>query len=554
MAKDSFISTSPADTQIQTRPSSQIAMEDISSASRRTASLASLRLVLGWRTLAFVVGIGSLLRLMTLGVQSLWLDEGVSFWTVHRNLPGLSELLSTVTRPLYYWMLYPAYRLGTEEWLLRLPSALAGIASLVLLYLLGRELFDRPTALLATALLALSPLHLWYSQEARFYALVVFLTLGATYFAIRALKHNHIWDWVLFGVLESLGLWTESGAIWYLLAINLSGLLMIKHLINDRRLFGWILAQAIAVALYVPQLSTFISAVQGSGTSWIPPATIRELLRLVSDFSGGFMQPAWFGILSMLAIGFGLALGSASLLHEAHSRWRGYAILLPWLVIPIAASFILSQPYYRPEWIQSISGSRQSIFLTRNLIAILSPLLLLLARSLVLIYRRPAPTWRWVGLGLLGGVLTLYAIGYFHNHLVLRKEDYRSAARLVSENAAPGDLVLASPGYIEQPIAYYYYNKIPPNDLSLESVRDGVVESRQIRQDISRLGQVEEDLQHLILQHERVWLVTNDNAVQQPDPLLINFLELHARLEQVNRFKSTQVWLFMLPPAEASNQ
>jgi mannosyltransferase len=551
MAKERFV---PAKSPVQNGLSREIAMEDATQDNRPDTSVAKEGLALGTRTIGLILGIGALLRLATLGVQSFWLDEGISFWTVHRSLPDLIELLSDYIRPLFFLVIYPTYLLGNQEWLLRLPSALAGIASLWLLYILGRELFDRPTALLATALLAFSPLHLWYSQEARFYALIGLLALGAVYFAVRGLKHNRLSDWVLFGVFEGLGLWTESSAVWYILAINLSGLLLLRYLLVERRIFGWALAQAIGVALYLPRVFTFVDTVQGGATSWIPPATIRELLRLMSDFSGGFMHSALFGILSMLLVGSGFMLGLVWLLREAPRRWTTYAVLLPWLIVPISASFVISQPYFRPDWLDAIIGSRPSIFLTRNLLISLFPLLLLLARGLVLLYHRKDRAWRLLSWGLAGGLLVLYSAGYFSNHLVLRKEDYRSASRLVAQNVEPADLVLTSPGYIEQPTAYYYYDREPLPGLALESVRDGVVDSRQARQDINHLRRVEQDLRGLILQHERVWLLTNDNINQPPDSELIDYLEGQAKLEQVHQFEGTLVRLFVLPTAEVGEQ
>lgn len=554
MDKESYVPTEPVKQPIQTGQASQIMEKDISLSGRQAVHLPARRFALEGRTIWLVLGIGALLRLTTLGLQSFWLDEAISFWTVHRSLPGLVELLSEAIRPLFFFVIYPASLLGNQEWLLRLPAALAGIASLVLLYALGQKLFDRRTALLATALLALSPLHLWYSQEARFYTMVGLFALGAVYFAVRGLKHNRFYDWVLFGIFEGLGLWTEASAVWYILAINLSGLLLLRYLFVERRIFGWALAQAIGVALYLPRLLTFVNTVQGSATSWIPPATIRELLRVMSDFAGGFMHSALFGILSMLFVGLGILLGLIWLLREAPQRWLSYAVLLPWLVVPITVSFVVSQPYFRPDWLITIIGSRPSIFLTRNLLIILFPLLLLLARSLVLLYQRPVPAWRWLSLGLAGGLLVLYSAGYFGNHLVVRKEDYRSAAGLVAENVVPGDLVLTSPGYIEQPTAYYYYDREPVSDLSMESVRDGVVDSRQARQDISRLGRVEQDLRGLIRQHERVWLVTTENIHQRPDPGLIAYLEHQAEMEQVAQFEGMLVRLYVLTESEVSEQ
>ena len=67
-----------------------------------------------------------------------------------------------------------------SETSLRLVSAVAGTLTIPVAWLLIRELTrSRAVALLSTALLAVNPLHIWYSQEARAYALLV-LTLGTS--------------------------------------------------------------------------------------------------------------------------------------------------------------------------------------------------------------------------------------------------------------------------------------------------------------------------------------------------------------------------------------
>lgn len=500
-----------------------------------------------------VLSIGALLRLATLGLQSFWLDEAITFWTIHRDLAALADMLSIATRPLFFFVLYPFYLLSASEWMLRLPSALAGTASLALLYALGRELFsDRRTALLAAALLALSPLHLWYSQEARFYALGGLISTSAVFFAVRGLKYNRSRDWVLFGLFEGLGLWNESGGIWLILALNIAGLLLARRLLREGRIFGWALAQAVGVLVYLPRLGAFVSSVQGGTAGWIPPATILQVLRLLSDFAGGFMQPAWFGVLSLLLVGSSLLLAAALHLRQVRRDWLAYAVLLPWLLVPISASFVISQPYYRPDWLLEIIGTRPSVFLTRNLITILFPLLLLAGRSLVLLYQQKGAAWQRASMVLAAGILVLYSFGYFNNHLTLRKEDYRSAAAVAASAAAEADLVLTSPGYLEQPVSYYYFQDERLQNLSLASVRDGVVDSLLARQDSERLRLEVPDLPALILQHERVWLITNQNVNQPPDLSLVEYLEESAALIETSYHNGVIVRLYVLDKTGAA--
>jgi uncharacterized membrane protein len=141
--------------------------------------------------------------------------------------------------------------LGSEEWVLRLPSALVGLLSIYLLYRLGSALFDRLTGLAAALLLAVSPFHVWYSQEARMYALVGLLCLGAGLFAWRALRGNRFLDWLVLGLLEGLVLWIESAGIWLFLSLNVAALLVLPRLWRSTDC-GPVGSQVFAIILYSP--------------------------------------------------------------------------------------------------------------------------------------------------------------------------------------------------------------------------------------------------------------------------------------------------------------
>jgi hypothetical protein len=143
---------------------------DLAEARARTYGLA-LALVL----LAFT------LRTHQLAQKSLWLDEAFSVWISDQPLP---DLLSWTVRidqhpPLYYLVLRAWAFLGgrfasptARAFWVRLPSAAFGTLTVAVFYALGRRFADRPAGLLAALLLALSPFHVWFGQEARMYALL----------------------------------------------------------------------------------------------------------------------------------------------------------------------------------------------------------------------------------------------------------------------------------------------------------------------------------------------------------------------------------------------
>ena len=91
--------------------------------------------------------------------------------------------------PLYYVLAWGwAKAFGTGEVGLRSLSALFGAATVPLAYCIGAELANRRAGLIAAALVAVSPMLIWYSQEARSYALLVFFCAASLLFFARALR------------------------------------------------------------------------------------------------------------------------------------------------------------------------------------------------------------------------------------------------------------------------------------------------------------------------------------------------------------------------------
>jgi mannosyltransferase len=125
--------------------------------------------------------LGALLRFPTLDGQSFWLDELVTASLLDR---GLGDVLREVPRSeaspyVYYFVAwFWSSMFGLGEVGLRSLSALAGTATVPVAYGAGAVLVSRRAGLVAAALVATSPFLVWYSQEARSYAL--FALFGAT--------------------------------------------------------------------------------------------------------------------------------------------------------------------------------------------------------------------------------------------------------------------------------------------------------------------------------------------------------------------------------------
>ncbi len=139
--------------------------------------------------LAAITLLAALLRFYKLGVWSFWIDEvftlrraqsSLNVETIVGNWPPLSVLLTGAAFKL----------MGVSEWTARLVPALVGIGTLPALYWPTRKVLGVANALLAMLLLSVSPWHLYWSQNARFYTALLLLYTLALFAFYKGLEHD----------------------------------------------------------------------------------------------------------------------------------------------------------------------------------------------------------------------------------------------------------------------------------------------------------------------------------------------------------------------------
>ncbi len=143
--------------------------------------------------LALLTIAGAWLRLSHLGAKSLWLDEGATVALARASWQHFAWVWwhgEANLQTIYFLLMRGWIHLGSSEAWLRLPSAIFGIASIPMLYVVGRKFTGVTPSLVAAALLAFSPSAVYYSQEARSYSLGILLVLLSTYFFVRAVEEN----------------------------------------------------------------------------------------------------------------------------------------------------------------------------------------------------------------------------------------------------------------------------------------------------------------------------------------------------------------------------
>jgi mannosyltransferase len=274
-----------------------------------------------WWPLAALVVLAAALRLATLDQQSFWYDE--AFTPVHVLHSGLGPTLRAVvhhenTPPLWYLLAWADARLfGDGELALRLPSALAGILTVPVVWAIAARLAGRRAAVIAAAIVAVNPLFLWYSQEARAYGLFVLTGALAMLCFVRALDEPSARRMAAFALAGALALLTHYFAVFLLVPMAL-------WLLRDAAHRRTALAAAGALVAVGLALLPLISAQGGHGTQWIGRWALSSRLQAIPQYflTGYSGAPLGRGVELLVALPIlaGAALGSWRLFGGAQSR------------------------------------------------------------------------------------------------------------------------------------------------------------------------------------------------------------------------------------------
>jgi mannosyltransferase len=299
--------------------------------------------------LAGITVAGALLRFLTLDVQSYWLDEVATVNILHK---GFGDMISAIasgesTPPLYYvvaWVWAKVF--GTSEVGLRSLSALFGTATIPLAFVLGRELVGRRTGLVAAALCAFNPLLIWYSQEARSYALMILLTGLSLLAFLRALEDGSagrfaVWALVAVAAVAThyyAGFLIGAEALW----------LMWRSPARGRAAVAAGAVAVVAAALLplaLHQRST------GAAAFISQSALLRRLAQVPKQFAIGYQGPleTVITIAALLLVAYGFVLLVVAAPRRDRSRALMFAalgaatILAPFVLAVIGPDYLIAR-------------------------------------------------------------------------------------------------------------------------------------------------------------------------------------------------------------------
>lgn len=276
-----------------------------------------------------------ILRFINLGNEHLWFDEAFTWVTIQPGNDLLGGILGDVHPPLWIvWQAVIGRVLGYSEWAFRASSGALGVGSVILLYVIARRLgFKKQTAYTVGLLAAASPGLIYFSQDGRMYALLLFMVLSALYAALRG-------NWIGFVIFGAGAMYTQNIGVIYIALIALG--MIIKH----------------------PRLIALVAAV-GAAVVWLPwaPVVLQQSGYVAGGYwtpdinPGSFLYPFIVNVVgaripdaaqtAVTGAFFALTIFSLIACRWLYTR-RGLMVILPLIGAPIALalySMVISPAY-----------------------------------------------------------------------------------------------------------------------------------------------------------------------------------------------------------------
>lgn len=303
-----------------------------------------------------VLFFGLIIRLISLN-QSLWLDEATTALVAKMPLLDFfAKFMPADFHPPLYYLVVSLWSLvfGNSEISLRMPSVIFGVLTVYTTYLIAKELKQK-WPLVPALFLATSGLHIYYSQEARMYALV---TLLVSYLVYSYIKKN----WILFSILLPLIFLTD-----YVSLIILPVLFLYSR---SKKIIYFCLPLIITFLAWLPFLSKqLVAGMSIRESAWwniLGTVTIKNVALIPTKFMIGRVsfdnKLIYALIITIISIIFIYIIGKAK--NKLNWYWFGLS-----LVFGIFLSFFIpTLTYFRylfilPAFYLLLAESKSKLFI-----------------------------------------------------------------------------------------------------------------------------------------------------------------------------------------------
>lgn len=300
--------------------------------------------------LSGILSLAFVFRLISIN-QSLWLDEAINVLAV-KNF-GFFQMLTTYAQadfhpPGYFIILWVWTRLfGYSEIAVRAPSIIFSLLTVYLVYLIGKKVFSKNVGLTAALLLAVNPLHIYYSQEARMYALAAFSSAISFFIFIKLVKEEKIN--IYFLIASNLLVLLSDYVAYLIFPAQLLFLIVAKK--NITLFKRWLLSFIASVLIMVIWLPVFINQLNiGIATSMNIPgwkeivgsSSLKALALTFVKFIIGRFTIQDKNIYALFFTPVGLIFGYLIYKGVKASDLFSKRLLILWIATPIILGILIS--------------------------------------------------------------------------------------------------------------------------------------------------------------------------------------------------------------------
>ncbi len=479
------------------------------------------------------------LRVWKLDAQSLWHDEGLSWWFARQPLWHLlSHVAGTEHPPFYFLILGGWMRLsGDSVYALRFLSVLGGTLTVALLIRLAEQWRLVAAGLLAAFFLTWNPFHIWYSQEVRSYAWLPFLALWLTIEARRWEKNPGFREGLFYGAIAGLSLYVHPFIAFLILSQAVYNVVQLLRRPTGRRaILQTLFPYGISTLLFLPWIMPTLSQLHTNRTYfyWGTIDLSKEIQKTAMAFAyyplpdtiRPLFVPRGAFLLWILAV-----IGSIIVFHVYKGKWLLLSVWPP-LIITLFVAFIW--PKYAPRYVIYVLP----VWFLLVSITILAP---------VHVIRK---TQEGILACMAGTFLALFLTGYgitawYARELTDRPEvarpNFRDPVTFLAEKAQPGDAIFLVGGHVEPIVRYYMRRK----DVLLEPF------PRRLLLDLGtplRWETVATTFNRTTVRHPRIWGVFWQEELADPQRLVYSTLSLYGcALLPVGLTPDVDIGLFVVP-------
>ncbi|MDP2661163.1 MAG: glycosyltransferase family 39 protein [Dehalococcoidia bacterium] len=464
--------------------------------------------------LLVLVGFG--LRAFRLDVQSIWYDEGFSINLARHGVATIVGLAVDDIHPplhallLHFWMLLA----GDAEYSTRFLSLFFGVATIAVIFQLGRLLSSGRGAVLSLMVAVLAPFLVYYSQETRPYSAGLFFLVLAVFACLKWVRGSRSQAWLVCYIAATVAAVYTHYYAWLIVAV-LNLFVVLRVWPPGRRAIGelrsWLVAQVFVGVAFLPWAGTLLQKYSTYSTPLPAPDLGNVLYQILASFGLGYtagqagVDPAqkdlspdhWIVLALALAL---LAVAICGLLRRKlptspEKGVLGRAFLSLYLAVPIVLIILLSwgQRYLEPRYF-IFAAPAYYLLMGRGMDSLFGRRSILGAMALFLVL----------------GASSLSLHNYYFDSTYWR-DDVRGTAQFIQSHLGDNDAIILDAYYLRHTFMYYYHGNAPVVDLPAQMPADW-------DQDLLAL-------QELARRYDRVWVVLWQDYFTDPQRRVQGWLD-----------------------------